>query len=81
MTYGTVAAAAGRLAAAPAANRGAPGVDAINIREFERHLEANLAELGRNLLDRTYEPLPARYVDIPKPNGTRRELAIPTVVS
>ena len=61
------------------ANRGAAGIDAVGIREFERNLEANLGELSRNLLNRTYEPLPSRYVHIPKANGKQRELAIPTV--
>jgi RNA-directed DNA polymerase len=61
------------------ANRGAAGIDAVGIREFERNLDANLGELSRNLLNRTYEPLPSRYVHIPKANGKQRELAIPTV--
>ena len=61
------------------ANRGAAGIDAVSISRFERNLEANLAELSRNLLDRTYEPLPARYVLAPKMNGKERELAIPAV--
>jgi RNA-directed DNA polymerase len=61
------------------ANRGAAGIDAVSIQAFERALEPNLAELSRNLLNRTYEPLPSRYVNIPKPNGKQRELAIPSV--
>jgi RNA-directed DNA polymerase len=55
------------------------GADAISITQFEKNLEPNLAELSRNLADKTYEPLPARYVSVPKPNGKLRELAIPTV--
>lgn len=61
------------------ANRGAAGIDAISIAEFEKNLEPNLSELSRNLRDKTYEPLPARYVNVPKSNGKLRELAIPTV--
>ena len=61
------------------ANRGAAGIDAISLKEFERNLEANLAELSRNLLSQTYEPLPVRQVNIPKRNGKERELMIPTV--
>lgn len=61
------------------ANRGAAGIDAICVEAFEKELEANLKELSRNLLNRTYEPMPARYVNIPKPDGRERELAIPTV--
>ncbi|MCI0489810.1 MAG: hypothetical protein L0229_24735 [Blastocatellia bacterium] len=61
------------------ANRGAAGVDAVSIRLFERDLEPNLAELARILVNRSYEPLPARPVTVIKPNGKQRELAIPTV--
>lgn len=61
------------------ANRGAAGVDAISLQAFEQNLQPNLAELSRNLLNKTYEPLPARYVNVPKSDGKYRELAIPTV--
>ena len=61
------------------ANRGAAGVDAVSIRVFERDLTPNLKELGRNLLDKSYEPLPARHVCILKPDGRQREIAILTV--
>lgn len=61
------------------ANRGAAGIDAVSLRAFERNLDPNLAELSRNLLNRGYEPLPARYVMIPKSSGGQRELAIPSV--
>lgn len=61
------------------ANRGAAGIDAISVREFEYHLEQNLTELSRNLLNKSYEPLPARNVMMAKSNGKERELAIPTV--
>jgi RNA-directed DNA polymerase len=61
------------------ANRGAAGVDAISIAQFEKNLEPNLTELTRNLLAKSYEPLPARYVSVPKSNGKLRDLAIPTV--
>lgn len=61
------------------ANRGAAGIDAVSILQFEKNLNANLNELSRNLINKTYEPLPARHVNIPKSNGKERELAIPTV--
>lgn len=61
------------------ANRGAAGVDAVGINAFERNLEANLKELGRNLVDGSYLPLPARHVSVLKPDGRQREIAILTV--
>ena len=47
-------------------NRGAAGIDKVSIRMFEKNLEANLDRLMRELKQRTYEPLPARRVYIPK---------------
>jgi RNA-directed DNA polymerase len=61
------------------ANRGAAGVDAISLSEFESQLTANLQELARSLRSGAYQPLPARFVTITKENGKERELGILTV--
>ncbi len=62
-------------------NRGAAGIDKVSVRMFEQNLDANLARLMRELKQRTYEPLPARRVYIPKDaKGTKfRPLGIPAV--
>jgi group II intron reverse transcriptase/maturase len=62
-------------------NRGAAGVDKVSIRMFEKNLDANLDRLMRELKQRTFEPLPARRVYIPKDaKGTKfRPLEIPAV--
>jgi len=62
-------------------NRGAAGVDKVSIQMFEKNLDANLDRLMRELKQRTYEPLPARRVYIPKDaKGTKfRPLGIPAV--
>jgi RNA-directed DNA polymerase len=62
-------------------NRGAAGIDKVSIQMFEQHLEANLASLMRDVKRRTYEPLPARRVYIPKDaKRTKfRPLGIPAV--
>jgi RNA-directed DNA polymerase len=61
------------------ANRGAAGVDAISLSEFESQLTANLQELARSLQSGAYQPLPARFVTVVKENGKERELGILTV--
>jgi len=62
-------------------NRGAAGVDKVSLQMFEKNLEANLDRLMRELKQRTYRPLPARRVYIPKDaKGTKfRPLGIPAV--
>ncbi len=62
-------------------NRGAAGVDKVSIQMFEQNLDANLARLMRELKQRTFEPLPARRVYIPKDaKATKfRPLGIPAV--
>src|SRR5947209_5131890 len=61
------------------ANRGAAGVDAMSLQAFEAGLDAHLRELSRSLLNKSYQPMPARYVTIAKADGRERELAILTV--
>lgn len=61
------------------ANRGAAGIDQISWFGFEQGLDANLAELSRNLRSLTYQPLPAKFVQIAKANGKTRELGILTI--
>lgn len=60
-------------------NRGCGGIDAVSIKQYERNLERNTRELLRTIQQGTYEPLPVRRVEIPKPNGKTRPLGIPTV--
>ena len=62
-------------------NRGAAGVDRVTLAYVENEYGAErlLAELQRDLRAGTYCPAPARRVDIPKPQGGKRPLGIPTV--
>ena len=65
-----------------ARNGGAPGVDGqtiadITAREETRHQW--LRELQKEIQDKTYRPAPVRRVYIPKSNGGKRPLGIPTV--
>jgi len=61
------------------ANRGAPGIDGVTVEAFGEHLEEELAKLHHELKTGTYEPKPVRRVEIPKPDGNKRPLGIPTV--
>ncbi len=62
------------------ANRGAPGIDGITIKAFPASSEEHWPRIRRQLLDGTYRPQPVRRKAIPKPDGTMRQLGIPTVM-
>lgn len=62
------------------ANKGAPGIDGMTTDELASWLEANQKQLTDSLLSGSYQPSPVRRVKIPKPNGGKRELGIPTVI-
>jgi group II intron reverse transcriptase/maturase len=61
------------------ANKGAPGVDGLDIDQTAQHLVAAWPAIREQLLSGTYRPSPVRRVAIPKPDGGERELGIPTV--
>ena len=61
-------------------NKGCGGIDKMSCEQLLPWLKANKDELIRSLLDGTYRPNPVRRVEIPKDNGKKRLLGIPTVV-
>jgi retron-type reverse transcriptase len=61
------------------ANKGAAGVDGLDIDQTARQLVTTWPKLREQLLRGTYRPSPVRRVTIPKPDGGERELGIPTV--
>jgi group II intron reverse transcriptase/maturase len=61
------------------ANKGAAGVDGLDIAQTREHLKHAWPSIRRRLMDGTYKPQPVRRVGIPKPDGSERELGIPTV--
>lgn len=62
------------------ANKGAAGVDGLDIDQTARHLSTAWPAIREQLLQGMYRPSPVRRVTIPKPDGGERELGIPTVV-
>jgi RNA-directed DNA polymerase len=63
-----------------AANDGAPGVDHVTTRAFERQLPEAIREVSERLRAGVYQPQAIRRVQIPKPGTCEtRPLGIPTV--
>jgi RNA-directed DNA polymerase len=61
------------------ANKGAAGVDGLDITQTIEHLRTHWRQIRQQLLQGNYRPRPVRRVMIPKPEGGQRELGIPTV--
>ena len=61
------------------ANKGAAGVDGLDINQTIEHLKSAWPAIKKQLLTGTYRPSAVRRVTIPKPDGGQRELGIPTV--
>ena len=63
------------------ANKGSPGIDGIDFAAIENGtgVDGYLLELGRELQDKTYRASPVRRVMIPKADGSKRPLGIPTI--
>lgn len=61
-------------------NKGGGGVDKMEVESLKDYLVANKSELIASILKGSYRPNPVRRVEIPKDNGQKRQLGIPTVV-
>jgi RNA-directed DNA polymerase len=61
-------------------NKGAGGVDGMQTDELRDYLQANWGSLRTKILEGSYVPSAVRKVEIPKPQGGKRMLGIPTVV-
>jgi len=61
------------------ANKGAAGIDGLDIEQTAEHLLNQWPKIREQLLSSTYRPTPVKRVVIPKPDGGERELGIPTV--
>ena len=63
-----------------ASNKGAAGIDGIQIKEAKEALQQNWNNIKNDIQNRKYKPMPVLRVEIPKPNGGTRKLGIPTVI-
>ena len=62
------------------ANKGASGVDGVTVEELGDYIRENREKIVTSLRNRTYIPKPVRRVYIPKDNGKKRPLGIPTAL-
>lgn len=61
------------------ANRGSAGIDDVTIDMFEQNLKGNLYKVWNRMSSGSYFPPPVKQVEIPKKDGSKRCLGIPTV--
>lgn len=61
------------------ANKGAAGVDGVSVSEFDEKMEDKLLEIQEELKERRYKPQSVKRVYIPKADGSKRPLGIPTL--
>jgi RNA-directed DNA polymerase len=62
------------------ANKGAPGIDKMNVEKIGGYLRRHWPTIKEDLLGGKYRPLPVSRKEIDKPDGGVRLLGIPTVL-
>lgn len=62
------------------ANKGSAGIDGMDTSDLDAYMDEHREELIQSVRDGSYKPQPVKRVYIPKPNGKKRPLGIPTVV-
>lgn len=60
--------------------KGSAGMDGMTVDELARYMVLNKDEMIRQIRKREYQPQPVLRVEIPKSNGGKRLLGIPTVL-
>ena len=61
------------------ANKGAPGIDGVTVEDFPAHAREHWPAVREQIEQGRYRPQAVRRVEIPKPDGGKRMLGIPTV--
>ena len=61
-------------------NKGAGGVDGVEVEDIREYIKDNWESIREQIRQRTYQLLPVRRQEIPKPDGSKRKLGIPTVM-
>jgi len=61
-------------------NRGSAGIDGMTVGELNDYLIKNYRELSESIRGGWYKPKSVKRVEIPKPDGGKRLLGVPTVI-
>jgi group II intron reverse transcriptase/maturase len=61
-------------------NGGTAGIDGMTVEELEPYLVTHYRELCESIRSGRYKTQPVRRVEIPKPDGGKRQLGVPTVI-
>jgi len=61
-------------------NRGSAGIDGMTVNELNDYLIKHYMELCESIRGGWYKPKPVKRVEIPKPDGGKRLLGVPTVI-
>jgi group II intron reverse transcriptase/maturase len=61
-------------------NRGAPGIDGMKVKELPDFMRKHRADVITAVINGTYQPQSVRGIEIPKANGGKRLLGIPTAI-
>ena len=60
-------------------NKGSGGIDGKNLKIYSEDLSSNLYKLWNRLTSGSYYPQAVLEVEIPKKDGSKRKLGIPTI--
>ena len=60
-------------------NKGVPGIDGMTVDELGPYLREHRQEIKEAIRAGKYKEAPVKRVEIPKPDGSKRQLGIPTV--
>jgi RNA-directed DNA polymerase len=61
-------------------NKGAAGIDGMETRELRKYMTKNWQTIKEKILGGNYKPQAVKEIEIPKANGKKRKLGIPTVL-